>query len=216
MDPMFDGAGHIFFYALVAILPVANPVGLSAPFYALTRHLDNAQRKVVARRVAIYFFVLVLGTVILGRLVLEAFNLSVGVIDIAGGLVLFHAAWVMLQGGEHHIDAPKENQSPDDIAFFPLTMPLTADAAVLAIAVSIGGSVKNHWNFHTVAEYGGITSAIFVVSLTIALCYSSTHFTVAKLGKTGLTAFTSISAFLLMGVGIELIVTGVTAIIENH
>ena len=92
-------SAHIFFYAVAALLPVANPVGMSAPFFAMTRHLENHERKALARRVATYFFLLVVGTVLFGRLVLEIFSLTVGVVDIAGGLVLFHAAWGMLQGG---------------------------------------------------------------------------------------------------------------------
>lgn len=211
---LIDSA-HIFFYSLAALLPVANPVGMSAPFYTMTRHLEDDERKVLARRVATYFFLLVLGTVLLGRLVLEVFNLTVGVVDIAGGLVLFHAAWVMLQGGGQQPKTDQPRRSSDDLAFFPLTMPLTADAAVLAIGISLGGSVKHHWDLHALVEYGAIVCAILIVALAVGLCYGSSHLTIARLGKTGLAAFTTISAFLLMAVGIEITLTGVTDFIKN-
>ena len=215
MTTWLADSAHIFVYTVAALLPVANPVGMSAPFYAMTRHLENHERKVLARRVATYFFVLVLGTVLFGRLVLEIFSLTVGIVDIAGGLVLFHAAWGMLQGGGHQPVADESPRTSDDMAFFPLTMPLTADAAVLAIGISLGGSVKHHWDFHTFVEYGAIVCAIFAVALAVGLCYGSSHFTIARLGKTGLAAFTTISAFLLLAVGIEITLTGVEDFIGN-
>ena len=215
MTTWLADSAHIFVYTAAALLPVANPVGMSAPFYAMTRHLENHERKALARRVATYFFVVVVATVLFGRLVLEIFNLTVGIVDIAGGLVLFHAAWVMLQGGGHQPVADEPPRTSDDMAFFPLTMPLTADAAVLAIGISLGGSVKHHWDFHTLVEYGAIVCAIFAVALAVGLCYGSSHFTIARLGKTGLTAFTTISAFLLLAVAIEITLTGVEDFIGN-
>lgn len=195
---------HIFLYTAAALLPVANPMGLSAPFYSMTSHMEKAHRRRVAWRVAAYFFALVTGTLVLGILVLEAFAISIGVVDIAGGLVLFHAAWKMLEDGGTH-DSGEQHEDP---AFFPLTMPLTADAAVLAIAISISGSLKHHWDYHTLVEYGAAIGGIGIVALIVGICYSTSHATVGRLGQTGIKVVTAITAFLLLAVAVEIIVTG--------
>ena len=66
MTTWLADSAHIFVYTAAALLPVANPVGMSAPFYAMTRHLENHERKALARRVATYFFVVVVATVLFG------------------------------------------------------------------------------------------------------------------------------------------------------
>ena len=203
---MFSDPLHILLYTAAALLPVANPMGLSAPFYTMTSHMEVVARRRVAWRVAAYFFALVTGTLVLGVLVLEIFDISIGVVDIAGGLVLFHAAWKMLEDdGSGHGD----HEGRDDPAFFPLTMPLTADAAVLAIAISISGSLKHHWDYHTVIEYGAAVGGIGIVALVVGICYSTSHHTVGRLGQTGIKVVTAITAFLLLAVAVEIIVTGV-------
>ena len=101
------------------------------------------------------------------------------------------------------------HEGRDDPAFFPLTMPLTADAAVLAIAISISGSLKHHWDYHTVIEYGAAVGGIGIVALVVGICYSTSHHTVGRLGQTGIKVVTAITAFLLLAVAVEIIVTGV-------
>ncbi|MCZ0944066.1 MAG: MarC family protein [Gammaproteobacteria bacterium] len=214
MPSYLADASHIFLYTVAAMLPVTNPVGLSAPFYIMTSHMERTERKALAWRVAANYFFLVMGTLVLGVLVLEIFGISVGVVDVAGGLVLFHAAWKMLEG-EHEYGGGPEAKTADDIHFFPLTMPLTADAAVLAIAISLSGSLHHHWDFHTVVEYGSAIAAIGLVALSVGICYGSSHHTIGRLGRTGAQILTKISAFILMAVGVEIIVTGITEIVAD-
>ena len=199
---------HIFLYTAAALFPVANPIGLSAPFYSMTSHMEKRERRILAWRVAMYFFFLVTGTLVFGVLVLEVFDISIGVVDIAGGLVLFHAAWKMLEGTGHETEIAAHKHDKD-LAFFPMTMPLTADAAVLAIVLSISGSLKHHWDYHTLVEYGSAIGGIGVVALGVGIFYGSSHATVGRLGQTGLKVVTAITAFLLLAVAVEIVVTGI-------
>ncbi|MDE0158165.1 MAG: hypothetical protein OXI88_15005 [Gammaproteobacteria bacterium] len=202
------GIAHIFLYTIVVLFPVANPVGLSVPFHVMTNHMENRQRRTLAWRVALYFFLLVAGVLLLGTLVLKAFSLSPGILDIAGGLVLFHTAWNMLHGTDEHQQLTSD-KSDKDIGFFPLTMPLTADAAVLAVALSLSNSILHHWDFHVLVEYGAALGGIGVIALTIGVLYGSSHSTVGWMGQNALKAATSLVALLMLGVAIEIFVTGI-------
>ena len=53
MENPFSDPLHIFLYTAAALLPVANPMGLSAPFYSMTSHMEIAARRKTAWRVAI-------------------------------------------------------------------------------------------------------------------------------------------------------------------
>ena len=205
---MDTGITHIFLYTIAVLFPVANPIGLSVPFHVMTNHMEVRERKILAWRVALYFFLLVVGVLLFGALVLKVFSLSVGIVDLAGGLVLFHTAWNMVAAADRkqEYDADKSGQ---EIGFFPLTMPLTADAAVLALTLSLSNSIHNHWDYTVMFEYGASIAGIGVVALSVGIFYSGSHHTARWLGATGIKVATSIIAFLMMGVAIEIFVTGI-------
>ena len=208
MNMTDPGAFHIFLYTVIALFPVTNPIGLSAPFYTMTGHMEARQRHALAWRVAGYFFLLVVSVLVFGTLVLRAFDISIGIVDIAGGLLLFHTAWNMLENLGNK-PAITEDKSGEEIAFFPLTMPLTADAAVLAITLSVSNSMTHHWDFQEFVEYLSAIAGIGVVALAIGILYGSSHHTVGRLGKTGIMVVTTVTAFLLLAVAVEIFVTGV-------
>lgn len=207
------GPLHIFFYTVALLFPVANPIGLAGQFYSITSHMEKRERKIVAWRVALYFFILVSCTLVFGILVLRVFDISVGIVDIAGGLVLFHTAWVMLHQTDND-DANAERSRDTDLAFFPLTMPLTADAAVLAIALSVSNSLQHHWGLAPLLEYLFATAGIGAVALAVGLFYGSSHATIGRLEKTGIRMINSITAFLMLAVAVEIATTGIEDVIR--
>ena len=212
------GSLHILAYTVAALLPVANPFGLAAPFYAMTEPLEAAERRALAWRVAINFFLLVTGTLVLGTIIMRLFDITLGIVDIAGGLVLFHAAWTMMHSVGEGADPYERSarEASGDIAFFPLTMPLTVDGAVLAVTISLSGSMHNHWEYAVLHEYVAAVLGIAVVSLVVAVCYGTAHSTVGRLGRTGIDVVTVITAFLLLGVATEIVVTGVSDAVRAY
>ena len=67
-----------------AVLPVVNPPGDAPIFLQLTHGCDDATRRTLARHIAVYSFGLLIGSMLLGPLVLRLFGLSVPVIETAG------------------------------------------------------------------------------------------------------------------------------------
>ena len=204
---MDTGTTHIFLYTIAVLFPVANPVGLSIPFHVMTQRMEVRERKMLAWRVALYFFLLVVGALLFGTLVLRVFSLSVGIVDLAGGLVLFHTAWNLMADIDRKQDYDEE-KSGQEIGFFPLTMPLTADAAVLAVTLSLSNSIHSHWDYTVMFEFGAGIAGIAIVALSVGIFYNYSHHTARWLGGTGIKVATSIIAFLMMGVAIEIFVTG--------
>ena len=205
---MDTGITHIFLYTIAVLFPVANPIGLSVPFHVMTNHMEMRERKILAWRVALYFFLLVTGVLLFGTLVLRVFNLSIGIVDLAGGLVLFHTSWNMMATPDNNQELGAD-KSAQEIGFVPLTMPLTADAAVLALTLSLSNSINNHWDYAVIFEYCASIVGIGVVALSVGIFYSGSHHTAKWLGATGIKVAKSIIAFLMMGVAIEIFVTGI-------
>ena len=68
-----------------AVLPVVNPLGDAPIFLAMTPGCDELTRADLAKRIAFYSFILLLGSMLLGSFVLRLFGLSIPVVQVAGG-----------------------------------------------------------------------------------------------------------------------------------
>ncbi|MCZ4500647.1 MAG: rane protein, partial [Marmoricola sp.] len=77
--------------ALAALVPITNPIGALASFAGLTGDLPPAEVRRQALRTAIYIFGILAVFTLLGSLVLEAFGITLGALQVAGGLVVAHS-----------------------------------------------------------------------------------------------------------------------------
>lgn len=78
-----------------------------------------------------------------GGYVLEFFGISIPVLRVAGGLVIALSAWNLLNADDSsHSNkaevAPLDPEDAERMAFYPLTMPITAGPGTISVAVSLG------------------------------------------------------------------------------
>lgn len=205
---------HNFLYAFIAIFPVVNPIAMSSYFYSMTEYATKEQRVLLAKKVTIYGIVLLLGTLLFGPFFLAFFGLEPVDIRIAGGLVLFSIAWKMLSyTKDSDTKSQRENRNDDimSLAFFPLTMPLTAGAGSIAIVIALASQAKETVNFFD--QYISIALAILVTFLIVYFCYRYADAIFKMLGKTGGKVVTSLSAFILLAIGVSIIWSGLQVLI---
>ena len=67
---------HALLLIVGALLPVVNPPGNVPIFLSLTAGCDEPTRRDLARHIAFYSFALLLGSMVLGTLVLRLFDRS--------------------------------------------------------------------------------------------------------------------------------------------
>ena len=89
-----------------ALFPIINPIGVAPIFLSLTNACSDATRKLLARKIAFYGFLLVGGSLTLGSAVLAFFGISLPIIQLAGGFVLSNTGWAML----NHIGGGNEEE----------------------------------------------------------------------------------------------------------
>src|SRR6476646_881025 len=132
--------------ALAALLPIVNPLGAAPVYLAKTVDLSPSEHADLARRVALNCFLLLLASLLIGAYVLEFFDLSVPIVQVAGGLVVCSLAWTLLHQPDEPIEwvheAAKPLSRPDlrTRAFYPLTMPLTVGPGSISVALTIGAN----------------------------------------------------------------------------
>src|SRR4029077_19179742 len=113
----------------------------AAPFFlGLTAGLPATERHLLARKVAVNGFALLLGSMALGPWMLEVFGIQLPVVRIAGGLVVAALGWKLLtqeQWSDHGAGLQAESARKVG-SFYPLTMPLTVGPGSMSVAITIG------------------------------------------------------------------------------
>lgn len=212
---------HIFLsslsYTFMAIFPVTNPIGMAPIFLALAKQYDQGKRHFMARRIAIYSFFIYWIVLIAGTWIISFFGLSIPIIKVAGGIIIFSAAFSMLQS-KPKLTQQEQNEAlhkSNDITFFPLTMPITVGAGSMAVAMAIGAGIIDQGAFDlaVIEQLAGATLGIIFLSVSIFFCYYFADRIFAKLGKVGTDVVTQLSAFILLAISVEIFWEGVKALL---
>jgi multiple antibiotic resistance protein len=201
----------------MATFPIVNPIGMSPIFLSFTKYYSPLRRRYMARKIAIYSFFIYIVTLIAGSWILSFFSLSIPIIKIAGGLIIYFSALGMLQRKPKLSDKEQQEtlQNSNDVLFFPLTMPITAGAGSMAIVMAIGAGIVNNGVFsvQAISELLGAALGILLLSFTVFICYYFADRIFAKLGTVGTDVVTQLAAFILLAVSIEVMWEGLKVLL---
>ena len=154
----------------------------------MTPGCDELTRSDLAKRIAIYSFFLLLGAMLLGSFVLLMFGLSFPVVQVAGGAVV--CAWVgnfspkIPNPADAALDAIHANAIALGRAFAPLTMPLTIDAGVISVAITVGAN-HAHTFKHAMIQVLASGIGAGLIALSILLAYRYAQRGGKRIGHTG-------------------------------
>ena len=85
-----------FLFGFGTLFAIINPYGLSFIFLDRTLALSDAERKVMAKRVAVAAFCVLAVSLLAGTAILRLFGISLPALRIGGGLVVAVSGWMML------------------------------------------------------------------------------------------------------------------------
>lgn len=106
----FDASVHWLSLAgltFAALFPLVNPLAALPLFASLTQGGTSQWRKQMAIKASVFVFLILFVTECVGNGLLHFFGLSLGMLQIAGGLIVAHTAWEMSTG------APKISQKDE-------------------------------------------------------------------------------------------------------
>jgi len=210
-------AGAIFL-VIGAVLPVVNPLGDAPIFLRMTPGCDEATRALLAGRIAFYSFCFVLGSLLFGSFVLAVFGLSLPVVQVAGGAVVCALAWKVLADIPKPADAAVAPAQARLIALgraiTPLTLPMTIDAGVISVAITVGAFHANSFK-HTVIQLLAAIIGAGVIALSILLTYRYAHRVSGKIGQTGMIVLIRLSAFIMLCIGVGISWDGIKSLLAE-
>lgn len=204
-----------FLLAFPTLFSIVNPVGAALIFNQVISNRSRAERQELARRIASYSLIVLLASLLLGGVVLNFFGVSLSALRIGGGLVVAVRAWGLLMQPEVHEERKASSaepaQSADDVAFFPLTMPLTTGPGTIAVAIALS-SQRPGGDGGVISFFVGVSLAAVCIAVTIWLCYRWSDTVTALLGPAGARVLSRLIAFLLLCIGVQIMITGVVGV----
>jgi multiple antibiotic resistance protein len=190
-------------FTFASLFSMVNPIGMAPVFLEKTKAYPLARRRSLAYKVGAYGTLLLTTTLLAGPYVLQFFGISLADIQIAGGIFVFYSAWQMLTAppGPASDDQANNERAASDIAFFPLTMPLTAGAGSIAVVLSLSSNIV-HSGGNLAVGYVGAIAGICLVFVAVAVSYRFADQVFSRIGTVGTGVITRLTAFLLLAIGV--------------
>ena len=205
-----------FLLAFPTLFSIINPIGSSLVFYNVTSDRSHHDRAILARRIATYSLAILLGSILLGGYILSFFGVSLGALRIGGGLVVSVQAWNLLLAPEaqetRKAGEAAQASERDDIAFFPLTMPLTTGPGSISVAIALA-SVRPTEGPGVIPFFIGMALAAVLNAFLVWLLYVGADRVLSFLGPSGARVLNRLAAFLLLCIGVQIVITGAESVL---
>ncbi len=198
---------NTFLYAFVALLVIVDPPGTAVVFAAMTQQDTAAERASQARRACLVAAV-VLGVFgLAGANLLSALGIGLPAMRIAGGALLFLTAAEMVSDRHALRSTDSERQAAmqtdQDIAVFPLAIPLIAGPGAMTTMVVLHSHAGGDpWR---VVAIEAAVVAVIVVTLISLL---AARFLARVMGETGASVAGRVLGVLLAALAVQIALDG--------
>jgi multiple antibiotic resistance protein len=204
---------------VAALFPIVNPLGSAAIFVNLVGPIANTTQRLLAQKIAIYSFFLLICSLLWGVHVLSFFGIQIYAVQIGGGLVVAATGWTLLgkdSGREKDTTTP-EDQILEN-AFYPFTLPITVGPGAISVAITLGAHLPPELHEPSLFSLRVLIAAIAGCTLIYLIIYY--YYIYARkaeqlLGRSGTSMVMRLSSFILLCIGVQIISTGIKAYLQT-
>jgi multiple antibiotic resistance protein len=199
--------------AFSAVFFVVDPLANLPVFLTITATNTPIQRRQIARRAGLAAWVILSIFAAAGGLIFQAFGISLGAFKIAGGIMLLLMSIDMMraQPSPTRTTAAEQDESRarDDIAIFPLAIPMLAGPGAIATVMVLMSRAA--WDpLRTLCVFASIALSCAVAWLIMRGAARAER----MLPQTLLRAFERVMGLLLAAVAVEFIAGGVRDMVK--
>jgi multiple antibiotic resistance protein len=201
---------NTFLYAFVALMVIVDPPGTAVVFAAMTQQDTPAERASQARR-ACLVAAIVLGVFgLAGANLLSALGIGLPAMRIAGGALLFLTAAEMVSDRHALRSTDSERQAAmqtdQDIAIFPLAIPLIAGPGAMTTMVVLHSHAGDDpWRIVA------IEAAVVATILVTLIALLASRFLARVMGETGASVAGRVLGVLLAALAVQIGLDGIHA-----
>ena len=199
--------------AFTSLLAILNPLSVVPMYVALTASFDRKRRADTVRRAVLTAFLVMVAFTLAGRYILNFFGITTHAFQIAGGIIFFTIGWDMLQARKSRVKTTDEEEteyaSKEDIAIIPLGLPSLAGPGTITTVIALDSQAKS------ITDTAGIYVSILLVCLIAWAVLAAAPYVLRRLGQTGMNIFTRVMGLLVMVVGAQFVINGVTVVARD-
>jgi multiple antibiotic resistance protein len=152
-------------------------------------------------------------TALCGQQIISFFGISVGSLEVGGGIIMLLMAINMLNAQIGNARATPEErfeaESKDNIAVVPLAIPLLTGPGAISTVIIYSASFHHWYDRVSLIVIGAVLAALCFLSLKLAE-------PIARwVGRTGINIGTRLMGLMLSALAVEFIVDGLKALLPN-
>ncbi|AOI56409.1 hypothetical protein WS98_09625 [Burkholderia territorii] len=197
--------------SFISLLALINPIGAVPFFLSLTAQQSDIERRRTIRIASVSVFCVMTVTALLGQQIIDFFGISVGSLEVGGGIIMLLMAINMLNAQIGNTRSTPEERDEaelkDNIAVVPLAIPLLTGPGSISTVI-IYAANSRHWY-----ERAGLVAIGAVLAL---LCFFAMRLAepIANwIGRTGINIATRLMGLMLSALAVEFIVNGLRALL---
>ncbi len=202
MDAYFSS----FLTAFVTLFIVIDPILVTPIFASLTKDETPRARLRIAFMAAVYSIIILLAFGFAGNAVLHHMGVTLPAFRAAMGIILFIMGFRMFfnPDGETQAKTPgPKASSRDNLAFFPLAIPMLAGPGAIATIMLLMGPGAS-----AAEKASALISSVIVLAIAVLMMAFASRIGDA-LGRTGMNAITRILGMLLMALSTQYVFDGI-------
>jgi multiple antibiotic resistance protein len=199
--------------SFISLLALINPVGAIPFFLSLTTDMSSSEKAGTIRIASISVFCVIAVTALLGQQIIAFFGISVGSLQVGGGIIMLLMAINMLNAQVGNTrSTPEERHEAEmknSIAVVPLAIPLLTGPGSISTVIVYSASVV-HWY-----ERIGL---VMIGAVLAGLCFGALMLAepIARwVGRTGINIGTRLMGLMLSALAVEFIVNGLKALLPS-
>ncbi len=178
-----------------------DPIGTLAIFSALTAGMSVTQRRKTATRAVLYAGGVLIGSLVIGQVLLTAMGVSLLSFQLGGGIILFLFGLQMIFTDN---DQSSGKEPDHNVAIFPIAIPATATpGAILAVILLTDNQI------YPIAQQ--LMTGLIVVA-TLAITWVMMFFSdriLAVIGSGGASLLTKIMGMILAALSVQLVMNAI-------
>lgn len=201
---------------LIGLFSLINPLSALPVYISLTNNFSEQEKLATLKKTCVYIFIICMVSYFLGLYLLHFFGITIPALRVAGGLIIFRSGWQLLNVQHkkelHSKLSKKETQG--DISFSPLAMPLLAGPGSMSFLITLFSNRHKTLNEALWQDAAAIIS-IIAVSLTIYYIFKYAPRFMRYTGESGLSALSKVMGFLVIGIGVQMIISGISDVVRD-
>ncbi|CAJ2816514.1 MarC membrane protein [Burkholderia pseudomallei] len=197
--------------SFISLLALINPLGAVPFFLSLTAQQTEAERRHTIRIAAVSVFCVIAVTTLLGQQIIDFFGISVGSLEVGGGIIMLLMAISMLNAQIGNTRSTTEErdeaESKNSIAVVPLAIPLLTGPGSISTVIVYAANARHWYDRLGLVAIGAALALICFFAMRLAEPIA--HW----IGRTGINIVTRLMGLMLSALAVEFIVDGLKALL---